>query len=67
MQWINCRREGQLELAAVHAAWIMNCWASEGHRITAEALLGRQDTRVNASDFESVEAFQEYLREHGKG
>jgi hypothetical protein len=65
--WINGRTERRIELAATHAAWLMNCWRGKDQSpITAAALLGRQNTQASASDFGSVEEFQEYLREHGK-
>jgi len=66
MLCINARTENHLELAAVHAAWLMNCWIEKDHRITANDLLGRAKTTVSVSDFASVEDFQEYLREQGK-
>ena len=66
MLWINGRGEGHRELAAIHASWLMNCWVEKGHHVTAGDLLGKPKNVVSAKDFDSVETYQEYLREKGK-
>lgn len=61
----NEKRERELDLVAMHAAWIMNCWTKK--RVTPDKLLGRSRS-VDMSRFKSIkEAIEDAKKSEGDG
>jgi hypothetical protein len=54
--------EKDLEMAALHAAWIINVWTEKGKSVTPQQLLGRDDSRVSIGSCEGVADFDAKMR-----